>query len=111
MAEIDNVYLTNPITEKVWTLLVPEFGDDDGKLALIVWALYGFKYASAVFRNHIAECMMHLSWKPCRADHDIWMKAETHPDDDMLYWAYMLIYVDAILCVYHDHGTPLDKLD
>jgi hypothetical protein len=28
MADIENTYLTAPITEKVWTVLGPEFGDD-----------------------------------------------------------------------------------
>jgi hypothetical protein len=41
MTDIENAYLTAPLTEKVWTVLGPEFGDDDGKLALIVRALYG----------------------------------------------------------------------
>jgi hypothetical protein len=36
MADIENVYLTVPITEKVWTVLGPEFGNDAGKRALIV---------------------------------------------------------------------------
>jgi hypothetical protein len=39
------------------------------------------------------------------------MKAETHPDDSILYWAYILIYVDDILCVHNDPGSPLAKLD
>jgi hypothetical protein len=39
------------------------------------------------------------------------MKAETHPDDGVLYWAYILLYVDGILCVHHDPGAPLAKLD
>jgi hypothetical protein len=39
------------------------------------------------------------------------MKAETRPDDGFLYWAYILIYVDDILCVHHDSGAPLAKLD
>jgi hypothetical protein len=43
MADIENAYLTAPITEKVWTVLGPEFGDDAGKRALIVRALYGLK--------------------------------------------------------------------
>jgi hypothetical protein len=38
------------------------------------------------------------------------MKAETRPDDGVLYWAYILIYVDNILCVHHDPGSPLAKL-
>jgi hypothetical protein len=39
------------------------------------------------------------------------MKAETRPDDGVLYWAYILIYVDDILCVNHDPGYHLTKLD
>jgi hypothetical protein len=94
MADIENAYLTAPITEKVWTLLGPEFGDDSGKCVLIVRALYGLKSAAAAFRNHFAECMKHLGWHPCRVDRDLWMKAETRPYDGVLYWAYIFIYVD-----------------
>jgi hypothetical protein len=111
MADIENAYLTAPIVEKVWTVLGPELGDDAGKRALIARALYGLKSAGASFRNHLAECMKHLGWHPCRADRDLLMKAETSPDDGVSYWAYILIYVDDILCVHHDPGSPLAKLD
>jgi hypothetical protein len=87
MADIENAYLTEPITEKVWTVLGPEFGDDAGKRALIVRALYGLKSSGAAFRNHLAECMKHLGWHPCRDDRELWMKAETRPDDGVSYWA------------------------
>jgi hypothetical protein len=69
------------------------------------------KSAGAAFRNHLAECMNNLGWCPCRADRDLWMKAETRPDDGVLYWAYIFICVDDILCVHHDPGSPLVKLD
>jgi hypothetical protein len=111
MADIENAYLTTPITEKVWTVLGPEFGDYAGKSALIVRALYGPKSAGAAFRNHLDECMTHLGWHPCRADRDLWTKAERRPDDCVLYWTYILIYVDDILCVHHDYGSPLANLD
>jgi hypothetical protein len=39
------------------------------------------------------------------------MKAETRPDDGVLYWAYILIYVDDILCVHYDPGSPLVNMD
>jgi hypothetical protein len=55
--------------------------------------------------------MKHLGWNPCRADRDLWMKAETRPDDSVLYWAYILICVDKVLCVHHDPGAPLANLD
>jgi hypothetical protein len=111
MADIENAYLTAPITEKIWTVLGTEFGDDAGKRVLIFRALYGLKSDGADLRNHLAECMKHLGWEPCRADRDLWMKAETRPNDDVRYWAYILIYIDDILCVHHDPGTPLAKLD
>jgi hypothetical protein len=31
MGDIENDYLTDPLTEKVWTALGPEFGEDTGK--------------------------------------------------------------------------------
>jgi hypothetical protein len=106
MADIENAYLTAPITEKVWTMLGPKFVYDAGERALIVRALYGLKSDGAAFRNHLADCMKHLGWHPCRADRDLWMKAETRPDEGFLYWAYILIYVDDILCVHRDPGAP-----
>jgi hypothetical protein len=92
-------------------VLGTEFGNNAEKRALIVRSLYGLKSAGADFRNHLAECMQHLGWHPCRADMELLMKAETRPDDGVLYWAYILIYVDDILCVHHDLGSPLAKLD
>jgi hypothetical protein len=76
-----------------------------------VQAFYGLKSAGAAFRNHLAECMKHLGWKSCCAEHDLLMKAETCHEDGMMYWAYILIYVDDILCAHHDPGTPLTKFD
>jgi hypothetical protein len=111
MADIENAYLMAPITEKVWTVIGPEFGDDAGKRALIVRALYGLKSAGAAFRNHLAECMNHLGWHPCRTDMSLWMKSETRPEDGVMYWSYIMIYVDDILCVHHDPGAPLEKMD
>jgi hypothetical protein len=76
-----------------------------------VRALYDLKSAGAAFRNRLAEYMKHLGWNPYRADRELWMKAETRPDNRVLYWAYILIYVDDILCVHHDPVAPLTKLD
>ena len=39
-SDLMNAYITAPITDKVWTILRPEFGSDQGKKALIVWVLY-----------------------------------------------------------------------
>jgi hypothetical protein len=54
--------------------------------------------------------MKYLGWKPCRADRNIWIKAETRPDDGVLYWVYILIHIDDIMCGHHEPGRPLAKL-
>jgi hypothetical protein len=73
MGNIENAYLTDTITEKVCTLLGPEFGEDAGKRALIVRSLYGLKSAGAALRNHLASCMDHLGWKPYLAYRYLWI--------------------------------------
>ena len=110
-ADIKNAYLTAPVTEKIWTILGPEFGEDAGKKAIIVRALYGLKSAGAAFRNHLADCMDTLGYKSCLADQDLWYKPEIRPSDNHKYYSYMLLYVDDALCIHHDGKTALEGLD
>lgn len=51
---IQNAYLTVPVTEKIWIILGPEFGDDAGKKAIVIRALYGLKSDGTAFSNHLA---------------------------------------------------------
>ena len=110
-ADIENAYLTAPVSEKIWCILGPEFGDDTGATAIIVRSLYGLKSAGASFCNHLADCMRHLGWSSCLADQDLWMKAEVRPDDGFRYYAYALLYVDDILVIHHNAETCLNELD
>ena len=57
MGDILNAYIQEPVTEKVWTTLGPEFGKDTSKTAVIVIAFYDLKSAGAAFRSHLARCM------------------------------------------------------
>jgi hypothetical protein len=41
--DVLNAYITAPIKKKVWTVLGPDFGQEAGKEAIIVRALYGLK--------------------------------------------------------------------
>ena len=53
-ADVFNAYITMPCREKIWTTLGKEFGDDCGRKAIIVRALYGLKSSGAAFRAHLA---------------------------------------------------------
>ena len=95
-SDIENAYLTAPTQEKVWTILGPEFEADAKKPAIIVRAVYGLAGSGSAFRLHLADCMKHLGYKPCKADPDLWMKEEIRSSDGFKYWSYILLYVTEI---------------
>jgi hypothetical protein len=70
VGDVLNAYITAPITEKVWTVLGPEFGINAGKSAIIVCTLYGLKSAGAAFRAHLASFMQQIGNTSCKADPD-----------------------------------------
>jgi len=84
-SDVQNAYLTAPCEEKIWT--GPEFGEDEGKKALIVRVLYGLKTAGA-FNMHITDCMMKMGYELCRADPDLLIKPMVRPDDGVKYLLY-----------------------
>ena len=57
-ADVQNAYLQAPCSEKYFTVMGPEFGNEyAGRKAIIVRAAYGLKSAGADFRNHLRDCM------------------------------------------------------
>jgi hypothetical protein len=111
VGDVLNAYITAPITEKVWTVLGQEFGIDARKSAVIVRILYGLKSAGAAFCMHLASFMRQMGYTSCKADPDLWYKAETRPADNFRYYAYILCYVDNILCVHHDPMSVLNLIN
>ena len=71
VADTKNAYMTAPLTEKIWTVLCQEFGEDSGRKAIVVWDFYGLKSAGATLWNHLEDCMHHLGFLPCPAELDL----------------------------------------
>jgi len=109
-SDIQNAYLTAPCAEKIWTVLGPEFGPDAGRKAIIVRALYGLGSAGRSFMAHLATCMKHLKYQPCRADPDLWFKEDKYPDGES-YYRYILLYCDDCISIGLDAANELVKLD
>ena len=109
--DVQNAYLTAPCEEKIYTVLGPEFGEDAGKTALIVRALYGLRSAGASFSRHMADCMRNLGYEPCKAESDLWYKPAVRPDDGFEYYVYVLLYVDDVISIAHDAEKILDDID
>ena len=61
-ADVWNAYMMSPNREKILTVLGQDFGDDAGKSAIIVRALYGHEFIGASFRAHLAQCMQELCY-------------------------------------------------
>ena len=57
VGDVMNAYVTAPCSENIWTVLGKEFGTDQGKKAIIVYALYGLKSSGVAFYAHMADCM------------------------------------------------------
>ena len=110
-SDVQNAYLTAPCAERIYTRLGPEFGPDQGRLAVIVRALYGLKSAGASFGRHISDCMRTMGFEPCKADPDLWFRLGTRPDDGFKYYKYVLLYVDDCLAISHDATSVLKQLD
>ena len=98
-ADIRNVYLQAPSSQKDYVICGPEFGlENVGKVALIHRALYGGKSAGKDFRNYLRLCMRHLDFVSCPADPDVWMRPAKR-SDGADYYEYILLYTDDALVI------------
>ena len=70
-ADIQNAYIQAPTSEKHYVICGPEFGENQGKKALIRCALYGVKSAGRDYWLYLQSCIEFLGFSPCRADPDI----------------------------------------
>ena len=86
---------------KDWTVAGPEFGSNQGKIMLIVRALYGLKSSGAAFRALLAEILWDLGYRPSKADGDVHMRSVVKPNG-RTYWEYVLCYVDDVLSISFD---------
>ena len=92
-ADIKNAYIQAQTSEKHYIICGPEFGEHEGKRALIKRTLYGGKSAGRDYWLHLRSCMEFLGFEPCKADPDIWMQKGKRADNTD-YWEYVLLYVD-----------------
>ena len=66
--------MTAKCREKIWTRAGPEFGSDEGKVMIIVRALYGLRSSGAAFRALLAETLYDLNYRPSYVDPDVYMR-------------------------------------
>ena len=111
-ADIGNAYLNAKCAERVHVKCGPElFGpENEGKIAVIVRALYGLKSAGASWRAHLSAMIQdQLKFKTSKADPDIYMKRKKR-EDGRDYYSYLIVYVDDLLSIDVEPRTTIDQI-
>jgi hypothetical protein len=95
--------------EKIWFKGGIECGADQGKVLIVVRALYGLKSAGASWHATLAQALRDLGFVSTTADPDVWIQAALR-DDGFDYYAMLLIYVDDILAISHQPKVLIDAI-
>ena len=72
-------------------------------------ALYALKFFSAAFCAHLDETLNGIGFLSTKAEPDVWYRPAIKPNV-FEYYEYILCYVDDILCISHDPGIALGRI-
>ena len=109
-ADVQNSFLSADNLEKHWIRAGPKFGEEQGKVFIVVRALYGLKSASAAFRSFIAKKLDEIGFNSSPADPDVWLRPVIKSDGEE-YCEYVLMYVDDILAISIDPTRILKSME
>jgi hypothetical protein len=103
-ADVGNAYLEAYTKEKVYIVAGPEFGDRQGHILIIIKALYGLRTSGARFHEKFADTLTAMTFFPCFADPDVWMK------DCGTHYEYVCVYVDDLAVMMKEPQDFFDAL-
>ena len=104
--DIGNAYLNAETQEKVYFIAGSEWRDKQGRVVVIVRALYGLRSSALQWQRHLADNLRYdLGYTPSLADNNVWMKRCYKGNGDS-YYSYILCFVDDLLCV-HQNPDPI----
>ena len=89
--DIGNVYLKAKTTEKVYTVAGPEFGEDQGKIMIILQALYGLQSSGARWHEVLVDALRSMGWRNSPCEPDVWYR------DAGSYYEFICAFVDDLL--------------
>ena len=107
--DLENAYLNAPCREKIWFEGGAECSEDQGKVLVVVRALYGLKSAGSSWRATLAEVLAGLGFESTRADPDVWIRAAARSDGHKCY-EMLFVYVDDILAVSHKAKEVIEEV-
>eukprot|EP00957_Ditylum_brightwellii_P038339 2898325-Ditylum_brightwellii.AAC.1 len=96
--DLQNVYLNTKCKEKIWFVEGKECSEDQGKVLVIVGALYRLRSAGASWRAALAELLFSLGYKSTKAYPDVWI-CPAVTEFGMKSYEMLCVYVDDIMAV------------
>jgi hypothetical protein len=80
-----------------------------GKVCIVVCALYGLKSAGASCRVTLALALHDIGFVFTTADPDVWIQPAAC-DDGYEYYRMLLVYVDDVLAISHEPKVLIDAI-
>ena len=111
-ADIAGAYLNAPCAEKIYTVLGQEFGDLQGRVAIVRKALYGLKSSGFSWRSTLARTLREgMEFVQCEGDMDVWRRPSIKSDGRTKYYEYLFVYTDDVIAISENPKAILDKLN
>ena len=95
--------------ENTWNHDDLEFGSESNTIMIFRIVIYGLKSSSAAFHAHLADNLNTIGFLYTQADPDIWY-CPAVKTNSFEYYEYILCYVDNILCISHNLGIALGRM-
>jgi hypothetical protein len=86
--DIGNAYLEAKMSELLFIVSSPEFGDLEGHMLVINKVLYGHRSSGLRWHEYFSACLRDMGFVPCKAEPDIWMRRVDN------HYEYITTYVD-----------------
>ena len=91
--DIGNAYLEAVTSEKVYIIAGPEFKELESHILVIYKALYGLRTSGLRWHARFADCLRDMGFTPCKAEPDIWMRANGYIYMNMLLFVWMTLHL------------------
>ena len=109
--DIQNAYLNALTKQKVFFYAGDYWRNDQGKVLIIIRALYGLNSSSLVLRHILYEILYnHLGLQSSLSDTKVWFKAATDSTRNE-YYTYIIVYVDDLIIVDKDPQKYMSLLE
>jgi hypothetical protein len=106
---LENAYLNALCVEKIWFEGGLKCASDNGKVCVVVCALYSLKLAEASWHAMLAQALHDIVFFYTLADPDVWIQPAAD-EDGYKYYEMLLVNVDDVMAISHGPKVLIDTI-